>query len=465
MKALILTISALLALGCALAQDITGDWHGMLDAGGQKLRIVVHIQASDDSLSASFDSPDQGAFDLPASSVSFVGNILLMEADYPPITYEGEWQDGVIVGFFKQSGYEFPLDLRREELAKPVYVRPQEPREPFPYLIEELRFANADAGIELAGTLTLPGSEGPYPAVILISGSGAQDRNEDIVGHKPFWVIADHLARQGIASLRYDDRGFGESEGDFSAATSVDFAADARAALEYLKTRAEIKDIGLMGHSEGGLIAPLVASQTPDVSFIVMLAGPGVRGDRILLSQEELIWRAENTEEAEIQRQIYVSGKIYELILAGGEPDSLQVRIRDFVEQSIADSLVTIPEGYSKEDVIDQYTSGMTSPWMLWFLRHDPAPVLEQVGCPVLAVNGSLDLQVPAAENLAAIGAALEIAGNEDYTLREFPGLNHLFQKSETGHPNEYARIEETFSPEVLDFITEWIRARTYRKH
>ena len=464
MKALILTLTALSALGCVLAQDITGDWHGLLDAEGQKLRIVLHITAAGDSLKASFDSPDQGAFDLPASSVSFNGNILLLAAEYPPITYEGAWQAGVLIGSFKQSGYEFPLDLRREELPLPVYVRPQEPSEPFPYLSEEIRFANPEAGIELAGTLTLPGSEGPYPGVILISGSGAQDRNEELVGHKPFWVIADHLARRGIAALRYDDRGYGKSGGNFSNATTVDFASDARAALTYLKTRAEIKDIGLIGHSEGGLIAPLVASQTPDVGFIVLLAGPGVRGDRILLSQEELIWRADNTEEAEIQRQLYVSGGIYELVLAGGEPDSLQPRIRRFVEQCIADSLVTIPAGYSEEDVIDQFTAGMTSPWMLWFLRNDPAPVLEQVLCPVLAVNGALDLQVPASENLAAIGAALAKAGNGDYTLKEFPGLNHLFQPCETGHPNEYAQIEQTFAPEVLDLITEWIRSRTYRK-
>ncbi len=459
-KTMILILAALLAVGSVTAQDIAGDWHGMLDAMGQKLRIVLHITGSGDSLSATFDSPDQGAFGLPLSSISFVDNRLTVVGDRPPIIYEGEWKDGVFTGVFKQSGYEFPLELQREELGKPVYVRPQEPQEPFPYLVEEIGFPNPGAGIKLAGTLTLPEKEGPSPAVVLISGSGAQDRNEEIVGHKPFWVIADHLTRNGIAVLRFDDRGYGASEGDFATATSEDFATDVRSAMEYLKTRKEIGDIGLIGHSEGGIIAPLVAAGSPEVKFIVMLAGPGVRGDKLLLSQEEMIWRAEDTDEAEIELQMSLSEGIYDIILAGGETDGLQARLQDFIEQAIADSLITIPEGYTKEDITTQYVAAMTSPWMLWFLRHDPAPVLEQVQCPVLAVNGSLDLQVPSVENLAAIGAALGKGGNQDYTLKEFPGLNHLFQPCETGHPNEYAKIEQTFSPEALDYITAWIKAR-----
>lgn len=461
MKTKILILAALLAVGSVCAQDITGDWHGMLDAMGQKLRIVLHITESGDSLSGSFDSPDQGAFGLPLRNISFEDKILTVVGDQPPITYEGELIAGVIKGVFKQSGYEFPLDLQREELEKPVYVRPQEPKEPFPYLVEEIQFPNQDAGIKLAGTLTLPQGEGPSPAVIMISGSGAQDRNEEIVGHKPFWVIADHLSRNGIAVLRFDDRGFGASEGDISAATSEDFSTDVRSAIQYLKTRKEIGAIGLMGHSEGGIIAPLVAVGSPEVKFIVMLAGPGIRGDKLLLSQEEMIWRAEDTDEEEIQRQLMVSRGIYDLITAGGEQDSLKVRIRDFIEESIADSLITIPEGNSKEDVISQFTGVMVSPWILWFLRHDPAPVLEQVQCPVLAVNGSKDLQVPSEANLAAIGAALNQGANQDFTLKEFPGLNHLFQPCETGHPQEYAKIEQTFSPEALDYITAWIKART----
>jgi pimeloyl-ACP methyl ester carboxylesterase len=453
-------ILAMLAVGCVAAQDITGDWHGILDAMGQKLRIVLHVTASGDSLSATFDSPDQGAFGLPLRSVRFENNVVAVVGDQPPIKYDGELIDGIIKGVFRQSGYEFPLDLQREEIEKPVYIRPQEPKEPFPYLAEDITFPNQGAGIKLAGTLTLPKQKGPFPAVVLISGSGAQDRNEEIMGHKPFWVIADHLTRNGIAVLRFDDRGHGASEGDFGSATSEDFATDVRSAMDYLKSRKEIGAIGLMGHSEGGIIAPLVAADSPDVSFIVMLAGPGIRGDRLLLSQEEAIWRAEDTDEAEIQRQLYISGQIYDMIEAGTEPDSLKARIRDFIERSIADSLVTIPEGYTQEDVISQYTGAMASPWILWFLRHDPAPVLERVKCPVLAVIGSRDLQVPSAENLAAIAAALKKGGNKDYTVKEFPGLNHLFQECETGHPDEYGRIEQTISPVALEYITGWIKAR-----
>lgn len=460
MKAWILILAVVLTAGNALAQDITGDWFGVLDVQGEKLRVVAHIKASGDSLAGSFDSPDQDAFDLPFRNVSFDGRFLRLTADFPPLQYTGELTEGVFKGIYNQSGYDFPLDLSRVEPPKALYIRPQEPQEPFPYLVEDVEFVNPTAGIKLAGTLTLPRTKSPVPAVVLISGSGAQNRDEEIMGHKPFWVIADHLTRAGIAVLRYDDRGYAASEGEFRGATSEDFATDARAAMQYLQGRPEIGGIGLMGHSEGGMIAPMLAAQYPDVKFIVLLAGPGIRGDKLLLSQEEAIWRAENTEEQEIQRQLYLSRNIYEIILSGGEPDSLQLRLRDFIARSIADGHATIPEGYTEEDVITQYTAGITSPWMLWFLRHDPAPILERVHCPVLAVNGSLDLQVPAQENLAAIGAALDKAGNKDVTLMEFPGLNHLFQTCETGHPDEYVKIEQTFAPEVLGCINDWIKER-----
>jgi dienelactone hydrolase len=272
---------------------------------------------------------------------------------------DGELIDGIIKGVFRQSGYEFPLDLQREEIEKPVYIRPQEPKEPFPYLVEEIVFPNPETGIKLAGTLTLPKQKGPFPAVVLISGSGAQDRNEEIMGHKPFWVIADHLTRNGIAVLRFDDRGHGASEGDFGSATSEDFATDVRSAMDYLKSRKEIGAIGLMGHSEGGIIAPLVAADSPDVNFIVMLAGPGIRGDRLLLSQEEAIWRAEDTEEEEIQRQLLINEGIYDLILAGGDQDSLKVQLTELLERGIADSLITIQEGYTEQEVTHGANTGL----------------------------------------------------------------------------------------------------------
>lgn len=464
MKAFLIAITVILIVTTLWSQSIAGDWHGMLDVQGMKLRIVFHITETGDSLSGTFDSPDQGAFGLPAGSVEFADNILTLEATYPPLVYTGELHNGEIKGILKQAGMEFPLDLKQEELAKPVYTRPQEPKEPFPYKVEDVIFPNPEAGIKLAGTLTLPGKKGKHPAVVMITGSGPEDRNEEIFGHKPFWVIADHLTRHGIAVLRFDDRGYGASEGDFSVATTTDFASDVKSAVSYLKSRKEIGRIGLIGHSEGGIIAPLAAVDSKDVKFIVLLAGTGVRGDQLLLRQEELIWRLDEPDEDKIRKSLSINRNIFDLINKEYDTDSLTVRIRDFLQKSIADSLIDIPEGYSPEDVIGQYISQMTNPWMLYFLRHDPAPVLTQVTCPVLALNGSKDTQVEAKQNLPAIGAALEKGGNKNFKLMELDGLNHLFQECETGHPNEYAGIEQTIAPRVLETITAWIKQQTNLK-
>ncbi|MBW6513255.1 MAG: alpha/beta fold hydrolase [Candidatus Syntrophosphaera sp.] len=458
MKAVLLALALALSLGCAFGQDITGDWHGMLDIEGMKLRIVFHITSSAEGLTATFDSPDQGAFGIQVSRVAFTDPILILEMDTPPIIYTGELKDEAISGTFSQSGYELPLDLRREAMEKPVYIRPQEPQEPFPYEVEELQFTNPEAGIKLSATLTLPDKKGKHPAVILISGSGPQDRNEELMGHKPFLVIADHLTRAGIAVLRYDDRGFAASEGDFASATTLDFASDAASAVRYLQSRPEIGRIGLAGHSEGGLIAPLVAGEIPELDFIVLLAGPGLRGDRLLLLQEELIWRVDEPDEAKIERSLNINRNIFAMIMKEQDPEALTAQIREFLVQSVADGQVDIPEGYSEEDVITQFIAQMTNPWMLFFIRHDPAPILEKVQQPVLALIGSKDLQVPSRVNLEAIGAALDKAGNKNYELFELDGLNHLFQQAETGHPNEYAKIEQTIAPQALNTMTRWIK-------
>jgi pimeloyl-ACP methyl ester carboxylesterase len=463
MKLILVALALLFCLGSAFGQDITGDWHGMLDLEGFRLRIVFHITTAGDSLSATFDSPDQGAFGLPVNKVSFENPVLTMETTSPPIRYTGELKDGNIIGTFEQAGFEAPLDMKREAMEKPVYNRPQDPKEPFPYKVEEIEFLNASAGIKLAGTLTLPESKGPHTTMILISGSGGQDRNEELLGHKPFWVIADHLTRKGIAVLRFDDRGIGASEGDHSLANSLDFASDVKSAILYLKSRSDIGKIGLIGHSEGGIIAPMVASETPEVELIVLLAGPGIRGDELLLLQEESIWRAEETDEETIEESLYVNRNIFAMIIEESDTGKLSARISEFLVKSVADSLVKIPEGYSAEEVITQAIAETTSPWMLYFIRHDPAPVLETVRCPVLALIGSKDLQVPPKENLEAIGNALQKAGNRKYTLMELEGLNHLFQECETGHPSEYARIEQTFAPSALDVITKWIIENTIR--
>ncbi len=464
MKTIFTLLLALTALAGFAATDITGDWNGMLDAGGQKLRLVFHISATEEGLSATLDSPDQGAFALPVAGVIFADPRLELLMDTPPITYSGELKDGMFVGTFKQSGFEAPLDLQREALPKPVYIRPQEPKEPFGYRVEEVLFANPEAGIELAGTLTLPEGEGIFPAVALISGSGAQNRDEELMGHKPFWVIADHLTRNGIAVLRFDDRGVGGSGGDASTGTTYDFASDAVSAVRYLKTRPELGLIGLVGHSEGGIIAPIAATECAEVDFIVLLAGTGIRGDKLLLAQEEAIYSVSGMEAEELKQLLEVNAAAFELAVNAPDLETLKTELGAFLKEKMDDGSIAIPEGTSYDELYKMQMDSMTSPWMFEFIRLDPSAWLSRVTCPVLALNGSKDLQVPPQLNLPAIGAALELAGNRDFTLTEFPGLNHLFQESETGHPDEYAQIEQTFAPVALEQMTTWIKARTLQK-
>lgn len=465
MKVMVLAMLFVVILSFAWAGVVLGDWHGMLDIEGMKLRIVFHISANQDSLTATFDSPDQGAFGLPVSSVNFANSRLTLTSDSPPMVYVGTVDADSLKGILYQSGLELPLNLGRAQMGKPIYARPQEPVTPFPYIVEELEFENPVPGIKLSATLTLPKGPGKHPGVVLISGSGPQDRNGELVGHKPFWVIADYLTREGIAVLRYDDRGYKSSQGNFATATTHDFASDAASAVKYLKNRPEISNIGLIGHSEGGLIAPMVAVEMPElIDFIIMLAGPGIRGDKLLLLQEELIRRVHEKEEARIQRTLDINRNIFGLILQENDPEVLSSQIRNFLDKSIVEGLIDIPEGYSKEDIISQYIDQMMSPWMLSFLRHDPSPILEKVSCPVLSMIGSNDLQVPARANLDAIDTALKSGGNKHFRVLELPKLNHLFQEAETGHPDEYAKIEQSFAPQVLQIITEWIREQLATK-
>ncbi len=463
MKKFITLLVMLAAVAGICAQEITGDWNGLLEVGGQKLRLVFHIMSTEEGLSATMDSPDQNAFDLPVSQISFSNPRLELAVDMVQITYAAELKDGILEGTFQQMGNEFPLDLQREALEKPVYSRPQEPQEPFGYRSEEVAFPNPEAEIKLAGTLTLPEGEGIFPAVVMISGSGAQNRDEEIMGHKPFWVIADHLTRNGIAVLRFDDRGVGASEGDPASGTTYDFATDAISAVRYLRTRPEIGQIGLVGHSEGGVIAPIAASQCEEVDFIVLLAGTGIRGDKLLLAQQELIW-ASGMEEEELQQTLAVNAGAFELVINALDLEDLETELGKYLTEKMDDGAIEIPQGMSYAELYKMQMDSMTNPWMYEFIRLDPSDWLTKVRCPVLALNGSKDLQVPSEVNLAAIGAALEKGGNQDYTLREFPGLNHLFQECETGLPAEYAQIEQTISPIVLEEMTAWIKARVVRK-
>ncbi|WP_026464987.1 alpha/beta hydrolase family protein [Adhaeribacter aquaticus] len=344
--------------------------------------------------------------------------------------------------------------------SRALNQRPQEPSKPFSYHNEEVRFQNAKANITLAGTLTLPSKAGNYPAVILITGSGAQNRDAEFFGHKPFLVISDYLTKHGIAVLRYDDRGFGQSSGDFISATPLDFASDVESAISYLKTRKEINKnkIGLIGHSEGGIVAPIVASNSKDVSFIVLLAGLGIQGKKALLQQSELTLKTSGASESEIQNTKEINAGIAEIFAKHQTTEVLKADLNEFIQKNIKEIPTYIkPTGITKEEFIAKQIEFISLPAYQFIWNYEPALTLEKVSCPVLALNGEKDLQVLPKENLEAINNALKNGNNKNVTIKVLPNLNHFFQESKTGSPYEYATIEQTFSPTALGEILNWV--------
>ena len=418
-KVLVVFLAILLSGAFSQAQDITGQWNGRLNVQGVSLRIVFHINKTDDGYTSTMDSPDQNATGIPVTTITFDGSRLFLAIPGIGLSYEGEYKTDSITGTFKQSTLSIPMTLKKTPVEATSIVRPQEPKPPYPYISEEITFENkTTTGVTLAGTLTMPATGSDFKAVILITGSGAQNRNEEIMGHKPFLVIADHLTRHGIAVLRYDDRGTAQSTGDFRTATTVDFATDVESAFAYLKTRREINPskIGLMGHSEGGVIAPMVAARSNDIGFIVMLAGTGLRGDKLLLLQEALIYKTSGMPEDKLTKIIRINAKVFDKIVNAHATVSQQ-EITDYMATMKADIAMALPEGMTTDDYIQQFATSLSSRWMQYFLRYDPAPTLEKVKCPVLAINGSKDLQVPSKENLEAIIVALTKGGNNRVTV------------------------------------------------
>jgi len=452
-----LLISASLVFG----QDITGDWNGALKVQSMQLRLVFHITKNASVYSATMDSPDQGAKDIPMSKAQYENGILTIEMAAAQIEYTGKLDStGMVVGIFKQSGQTFPMNLTRKAIEKVELKRPQEPVKPYPYYSEEVTFQNTKADITLAGTLTLPAKTGNYPVVVLITGSGPQNRDEELMGHKPFLVLSDYLTRHGIGVLRYDDRGINASKGDFGKATSFDFATDVESAVNYLRTRNDIdkKHIGLIGHSEGGIIAPMVAVLDKRISFIVLMAGTGISGGDILLLQQGLIGRASGMKEEELKTTNELNTHIYKLMNEIQNTDTLKLKITDYLmakSKELPD--LNIPQGSTVNDYIDIVIKQTLSPWMLAFIRYNPAAMLEKVKCPVLAINGDKDMQVPSKVNIPAIENALKKGGNKLSTCQELPGLNHLFQECKTGLPKEYVEIEQTIAPIALETMTNWI--------
>ena len=434
----------------AKPSDIDGTWMGSLDTGAVKLRVVFRILNTEDGLTAMMDSPDQGMKDLSASSVTRNGASLKIEAKGIGGVFEGTIaaDQSSIDGNWSQGGSSLPLLLKRvKDQAELELKRPQVPKKPYPYREEEVTYANRTQNVTLAATFTIPQGKGPFPAVLLITGSGPQDRDESLLGHKPFLILSDYLTRHGIAVLRADDRGTAKSTGVFAGATTADFSTDTEAGVAYLKTRSEVDPhkIGLIGHSEGGVIAPMIAARNKDVSFIVMMAGTGVPGDQILPAQAEAIAVASGTNPDEAAKNAAKEKEMLTLVETEKDQSVLEKELKEKMAGDVPDAQIGMQ--------IQQ----ITSPWFRYFLTYDPASALRKVTCPVLAINGSLDKQVLPDQNLPAIRKALDEAGNKRVEIDELPGLNHLFQTAKTGAPTEYAEIEETMSPVALEKITSWI--------
>lgn len=441
--------------------NIKGSWLGKLAVSGIELRIVFNIKKADDNTyKATMDSPDQGAKDIPVSKVTLTGNKIKIEMPQIRGEYNGTVNGNSknITGTWTQAGKEFNLPLEKQS-SPVVFKRPQEPKPPFPYNSEDLTFENKKAGVTLAGTFTSPKEGGPFPVVVLITGSGAQNRDEELMGHKPFLVLSDYLTRHGIAVLRYDDRGFGKSTGNFASANSADFAGDALAAVEYLKTRKDVNPdkIGLIGHSEGGLIAPMVAVESNDVAFIVLMAGPGLPGDQILLKQSALIEKVNGEPEEDIENSTEIREKIYHVIKTENDSTIAFKKIKEILGNAFDGMTEKQKKEVKSKEAMYQNIPSILSPWFRYFITYDPAPLLEKVKCPVLAIDGSKDLQVPPKEDLEAIKKALTEGGNKNFKTDLLPGLNHLFQTAKTGSPKEYSQIEETIAPVALKTISDWI--------
>jgi len=444
-----------------IISKIKGSWIGSLKVKTVELTLVINISANEnDSLTVTIDSPDQGATGLPTSRVGFNSDSLIVESRSLGIAYKGHFNPDLttLTGAWNQSGLSFPLTLQHSD-KKFKLSRPQEPKPPYPYIVKDVQIPNKTADVELAGTLTVPRESGHYPAVILITGSGPQNRDEEIYGHKPFLVLSDYLTRRGIAVLRYDDRGIAKSTGDFSGSTTFDFATDVSAAVDFLKAQPAIDTgkIGLIGHSEGGMIAPMIATGRNDIGFIILMAGPGIPGVNILLEQTDLISRANGVSNDEIATARKLNEEIYEVLKKTTDNEKASEKIKKLLTDYTQNQANKKGANKVPEEQINFQVKTMVSPWFRYFVSFDPIEYLSKVKCPLLAINGQLDMQVSSKENLEAIEKAMIFSGNSKYTVMEIPGVNHLFQTATTGSPNEYSKIEETISPIVLEQIGNWI--------
>lgn len=447
-KSFIVLLLIILSMN-AFSQEISGSWVGELSFGGNKLDLIFHITQENNQLATKLDIPMQNLKGADAASTTFEDNKLVLSFPQFQINYEGTLNEqGEIEGHFKQSGLTIPLNLKKGGITM---NRPQEPKPPFSYHTEEIIFESADQ-TRLSGTLSLPKKTGKFPLVIIISGSGPQDRDGLVFGHKPYLILADHLTKNGIGVLRYDERGVGKSAGNFASANIETLSSDVIAAMEYAVSRKdfEISQLGLIGHSIGGLIAPRIASQHPEINFIVLMAGPGIHGEQVMLEQKADLERKLGLNEIQIaQGQELVKGA-YDIITQSGLNEA---DLKDSVTNFYIEKYGALIPANQRQALVNQVTGNE----VVDLIRSKPEEYLSKVQCPVLALNGDHDFQVLSSSNLPAIEKVLKENGNTQVTTIELKGINHLFQESETGLLDEYSKIEQTMAPKVLDLIKDWI--------
>jgi len=438
-----LLLLALLCMQFLFAQEITGSWSGELSVQGMSLPLIIHIKKDVKGFVSSMDSPKQGATNIPLATTTFVDNQLAINAPAMGLSYSGKLNVDRIEGIFKQGGMEFPMTLSRQTETVKLVNRPQSPVAPFNYQTEEVSFVNSIDKNTLAGTLSAPKNfKKSAPIVVMITGSGSQNRDEELFDHKPFAVIADDFAKKGIATLRLDDRGIGGSSKGTKKDTSANFVTDIEAATTFLANKG-YSNIGLLGHSEGGMIAPMVAVKSKNIRFIVLMAAPGTAVDELLTQQNYLAGKLAGMTEAQLLENKKINQKLYTFIKNySGSTYEKDLR-----------SLLANENGKVDETLLNQ----LKNPWFTYFIKFNPATYLSQVKIPVLAINGGLDFQVPAKDNLAAIKNSLTKAKNKNFETYEFEGMNHLFQECKTGAFSEYGEIEQTISPKVLDKMSSWI--------
>lgn len=461
MKKIHITFALLLYTVLSFSQDISGKWNGTVKLGEDKeISFIFNIENIQNEYVTHISIPSQRVAGLKPQNTSFKDGVLFIDGANLGIKYEGTFYENAqqFKGNFTEGANSLPLHLKKGELKSEVKNnRPQEPVKPYPYNEEEVVFENSEANVSLSGTLTLPRNNKKSPAVILISGSGPQDRDETFANHKPFWIIADHLTRQGIAVLRFDDRGVGKSTGNFSEATTADFSTDVLSAVKYLKSRDDIdsNNIGLIGHSEGGIIAPLAANQTKDVSFIVLLASTGIPGSEISLMQSISMRPFPVPDEVAYEQAIR---KAIEIAASNKEFSVIKSELLEHYNATITPILKPM---VGDDEKVSQIINGLietrTTPWVRYFYNYNPATEIEKLDIPVLSLNGTNDTQVVAEINQKGIEDALIKGKNKDFKVLQLEGLNHFFQESETGKMEEYSTIEQTFSPRALKEISNWI--------